>query len=952
MTQKKSSLPSIGTNAPQDTRSARQERQCYERDQALFAWQRGNALGAEGDAAGMRQWLERAWRLIPTDPNLAFALAGARMACGDVQGARRLFASLAETADVPEVLAGLSACALRLGNVEAAVAACGRALARCAASATLSALASHVVAAAGLTGWCGLTEDGRLLTSADQVAVTLDSVGVPLLGAGKLGAGWERARELRVSVAGRDLLGSPVDIQAIRRIEGFVRLGANGIEGWVSQPAAPWVDPEVFVSEGGRTRRVVATDQSAEAPGQSPVARPRGFACRVSAGGAVSVRDRDGRDLWGSPLTANPAPPPRAARPSGRPGVCVIVPVYRGEADTLSCLASVRRTISAADELVVVNDASPEPALADALRGMARLGEITLLDANPGEPARNVGFPRAANAGLRHAAGRDAVLLNADTVVFPGWLNALQAAARAAPDIGTATPFSNDASIFSYPRSDAASPMPDQAQGAALAAMARTAWRKGPVEVPTGHGFCLYITAQCLHRTGLLREDVFAQGYGEENDFCERARAKGFRHVAVPAVFVAHRGGVSFGAARLSLLARNAGILEALHPDYHGRVMAFIAADTLAVARRALDEARWRAMAKAASGAVLLITHGLPGGTTRVVRERASAAREEGLLPVVLRGVDGVSAIGLGEEDDYPNLFYRLPEELPSLLRLLRVVPVARAELHHLNGHDFSVTRLLERFGVPYAVFVHDYGWMCPRLSFVTGDGRFCGEAPVEECVRCIAAWGEAMEPPVDAATLRTRSARLMAAAASVVAPSADVAARVSRHFPGAKMVVRPWEVDAPAQRARAPARSRLRVALAGAIGMEKGYFRLVECARDAAARGLPLEFWVVGYSHDDTPLIATGHAFVTGPFRAEEAESMLRDSGAAIGFLPSVWPETWCYALTDLWRAGLDVAVFDIGTPAARVRATGRGWVLPLNLPAAAVNDALLNLQGVAVRS
>jgi len=38
-------------------------------------------------------------------------------------------------------------------------------------------------------------------------------------------------------------------------------------------------------------------------------------------------------------------------------------------------------------------------------------------------------------------------------------------------------------------------------------------------------------------------------------------------------------------------------------------------------------------------------------------------------------------------------------------------------------------------------------------------------------------------------------------------------------------------------------------------------------------------------------------------------------------------------------------------GAMAARVRATGRGWVLPLGLPPAAVNNALLSLRGVASR-
>jgi hypothetical protein len=143
-----------------------------------------------------------------------------------------------------------------------------------------------------------------------------------------------------------------------------------------------------------------------------------------------------------------------------------------------------------------------------------------------------------------------------------------------------------------------------------------------------------------------------------------------------------------------------------------------------------------------------------------------------------------------------------------------------------------------------------------------------------------------------------------------------------------------------------------LNVAVVGAIGMEKGYDVVLACARDAAARARPLRFTIVGFTPDDGPLLETGHAFVTGPFRHADAQATIEAAGAQLAFLPSIWPETWCYALSDVWAAGLDAAVFDIGTPAARVRATGRGWVLPLGLPPGRVNDVLLNLQGPASRS
>jgi glycosyltransferase involved in cell wall biosynthesis len=82
---------------------------------------------------------------------------------------------------------------------------------------------------------------------------------------------------------------------------------------------------------------------------------------------------------------------------------------------------------------------------------------------------------------------------------------------------------------------------------------------------------------------------------------------------------------------------------------------------------------------------------------------------------------------------------------------------------------------------------------------------------------------------------------------------------------------------------------------------------------------------------------------FVTGPYQPAEAVPLIRAQNAALAFLPSIWPETWCLALTELWCAGLRVAAFDIGAPAERIRRTGRGFLLPLGLPASAINDTLL---------
>jgi glycosyltransferase involved in cell wall biosynthesis len=122
----------------------------------------------------------------------------------------------------------------------------------------------------------------------------------------------------------------------------------------------------------------------------------------------------------------------------------------------------------------------------------------------------------------------------------------------------------------------------------------------------------------------------------------------------------------------------------------------------------------------------------------------------------------------------------------------------------------------------------------------------------------------------------------------------------------------------------------------------------LLACARDAARRELPIVFHVVGDTDRDAELEATGCVEITGGYEPETVGALLGPLRGAIGWLPSVWPETWSYTLTELVEGGLFPVAFDLGAPAERIRRWGCGALLPVALwhDAAAVNDELLSLE------
>ena len=133
---------------------------------------------------------------------------------------------------------------------------------------------------------------------------------------------------------------------------------------------------------------------------------------------------------------------------------------------------------------------------------------------------------------------------------------------------------------------------------------------------------------------------------------------------------------------------------------------------------------------------------------------------------------------------------------------------------------------------------------------------------------------------------------------------------------------------------------------MAGAIGYEKGYDVLLACARMVAEQTLPLEFVVVGFTCDDDRLLRTGRVRITGRYDESEAVALLKRQNATFGLLPSLWPETWSYTLTQMWQAFLPVVTFDIGTPSFRVKARNGGFVLPFGASTQQIVDALLTFK------
>ena len=623
----------------------------------------------------------------------------------------------------------------------------------------------------------------------------------------------------------------------------------------------------------------------------------------------------------------------RHARVTGM-NIDVVIPVFNAAADLAVCVESVLRNTPEPHRLILIDDGSSDPRIRgcfDELQARA-LPHLLLL-----RNEVNLGFTLTANRGFGLSSTSDVVLLNSDTVVTRGWLTKLHRCAVSDERIGTVTPFSNNAEICSLPRFCVNNEWPAERDPEVLnSALEHSAVPTYP-DIPTGVGFCLYVRRALLDAIGPF-DPVFGRGYGEENDFCMRAVAAGFRNLLCEDTLVLHLGGSSFGELKSALAQRNLRVLLERHPHYEPMVHGYIAADPLAPVRdNALSHLR---IIERSVPGVLHVIHGHGGGTEYHVR--ALIAESRALLRHYL-----LVAVGdewqLEEHGDERILsfdFRRGPgESWRELLGgLCARFAIDLIHLHNISGCREGLAEAVSALGIPYGYTVHDLNFACPTITFLGVDGMYCGaRTDALACQACLDAQPEFQG--LDIVEWRSRHRALLAGSAFIVAPSEWSARTLSRYFPEHHVDVIPHGV--PVEMPLAPQGARMAVllpnddtpvvAVLGAIGPDKGARRLERLVRITRERGLKLRWVLIGYldrQHtpwQDDDAVLTVH----GRYHPRELPDLLAHYRVRMVVFPSVCPETFSFTLSESWLAGRPVLVPPIGALAERVRASGGGWVL-----------------------
>jgi O-antigen biosynthesis protein len=581
----------------------------------------------------------------------------------------------------------------------------------------------------------------------------------------------------------------------------------------------------------------------------------------------------------------------------------VIVPVYGDYAATRVCLDALEAEGSRiAKHITVIDDCSPDADIRTLVEDGAARGMFTLV-----RNEENLGFARSVNRALARVVQSDVLLLNADTILPRESIDRLALAAYSEPGVATVTPLSNNGEYTSFPKPNVRNALPTKEELFALDEIATATNGRGIIDLPSGVGFCLFITRECLEEVGLLSE-AYSRGYFEDVDYCLRAREIGFRNVCATGVYVGHAGTRSFENEKRRLVVHNLALLKERFPDCERDCSTFVQADPLKSARAKLEE---RLVPEGT--VVLLLASVASGRALALERARQIEGQGDDLHCIycevgdrndrmTLKSVRGSApqslTFALNEGADLARLHAYLVHAQPQAVEV--IAPYALPD---------PALRLARALQVPMRIAFGDLDWLCDR-DFVLVKSCPRADRP-GECHACVGSARPTARPSERGhADDRRRTNALMVKAESIAPMDRMAAAFCAAYLKSTTLLV-----SAPTHAGTADTfKLKPAAAILGVLNPETAEEtdrQILAIERLLDEKRVEVSVVVLGRCLNDLDLMSKRRIFVTGVIAEDEYARVLRQYRITHLFSPY---RTRHFGLVDRLSAaiGLPKGYFD----------------------------------------
>lgn len=605
--------------------------------------------------------------------------------------------------------------------------------------------------------------------------------------------------------------------------------------------------------------------------------------------------------------------------------VDIIVPVYNGKKYLVKLLQGIEKT-DIAYRLLLIDDASPEEETKAFLKSYAESHANVELIRN----ARNMGFVGSVNRGLAMARNH-VVLLNTDIELPEKWLERLIAPIVKDPTVASATPFTNSGTICSFPDF-----LKDNIIFNALPVDQIDRFfreiRSMYTTIPTGVGFCMAMNQRAIREVGLLDQKTFGKGYGEENDWCQRAIKKGFRNVMVENLYVFHNHGGTFAAEEKNkLMEVNQEKLLIKHPEYAASVAKYIEQDPMGPVRAYVF---CRLTAALESQHYLIFHHELGGGADQYIQDYAEKRRNEGAVTALVQYRRQKECYQIEYQWKQNKVLLEtktLDEVLDFGIRMSvnQLIVNQLVSYPRVAEHLTKIRIFAEEQGIRLMAMLHDYYAICPSIYLLNTRSEFCHIPSMSECESCLQK--NANCDNYDLPSMhdwRMAWGTFLQACQEIRVFSQDSANLIHKAYGGLDQIqILPEQHTAliPVEK-EYKITPMLTIGLLGTLTELKGAGFIRSMLEIIEERNLKVKLVLCGSTANR---IKHPNFEETGKYEPGMLPRLVLEKDIDLFFISSICPETFSYTTQEAIEMGMPVACLPLGAPVERILRYDKGLVL-----------------------
>jgi hypothetical protein len=263
---------------------------------------------------------------------------------------------------------------------------------------------------------------------------------------------------------------------------------------------------------------------------------------------------------------------------------------------------------------------------------------------------------------------------------------------------------------------------------------------------------------------------------------------------------------------------------------------------------------------------------------------------------------------------------------------IIDILKIDIIHIHHMIGHYFDIINIIKKKNIKLFITLHDYFSVCPRINKINHDNKYCGYPNEDECSICLSSYVNDyifLDGIKNIIIWRNIWNLLFSYADKIIVPSEaakkeileghkNLTIDVIEHGIYIYDIKRELNIDTD---------NEFHVAFIGDISPHKGKKTVEDLIKFSHQFNDNIYFNLFGYIESD--ILQYKNIIYHGIYDRRDLNYLFKKNNIKLICIFSIWPETFCYTLSESLSNSIPILTFSYGAVGQKVCENNLGWLI-----------------------